>query len=201
MQKKGGNMRLGRLLYVGILIVFLLLGFYIRGKEKTGNFESKIKHAIKDEYLKDLEQYASSWEKKEMPKLLLADLNDETVSLSFKSNIPTVYVVWASWCSDCRKELPILDKLYKKYENKLRFISISLVGHNDETIIKASSYYRDNKFSIPLYFDHESNVYNLLKVKAVPTLFLVNKSGIIEKVFIESIAEKELEAALNKLIN
>lgn len=61
-------MRLGRLLYVGILIVFLLLGLYIRGKEKTGNFESKIKHAIKEEYLRDLEQYASSWEKREMPK-------------------------------------------------------------------------------------------------------------------------------------
>lgn len=37
---------------------------------------------------------------------------------SSKVNKPMVLSFWATWCSYCREEMPIIDSLYREYEGK-----------------------------------------------------------------------------------
>lgn len=49
-------------------------------------------------------------------------LKKEILDKSYKKHL---IVFWASWCGPCRKEIPILKKMYAKYGNDIEFVSIS----------------------------------------------------------------------------
>ena len=49
-------------------------------------------------------------------------IKKEILNESYKKHL---LVFWASWCGPCRKEIPILKKMYAKYGNDIEFVSIS----------------------------------------------------------------------------
>ena len=81
---------------------------------------------------------------------------------------------WASWCGPCRKEIPNLKNLYKKYADKgFQIISIS-IDKKEEDWQKAL---KEEGLTWPNFCDRE--VADLYKVKAVPTMYLVDAKGIL----------------------
>jgi thiol-disulfide isomerase/thioredoxin len=62
------------------------------------------------------------------PDFKAIDLNDKTVTLSeFKGRNVVLLDFWASWCVPCRKSIPYLKGLYRKYNSKgLEIIAVSL---------------------------------------------------------------------------
>lgn len=81
---------------------------------------------------------------------------------------------WASWCGSCRKEIPNLKNLYKKYADKgFQIISIS-IDKKEEDWQKAL---KEEGLTWPNFCDRE--VADLYKVKAVPTMYLVDAKGIL----------------------
>lgn len=81
---------------------------------------------------------------------------------------------WASWCGPCRKEIPNLKTLYKKYAGKgFQIVSIS-IDKKEEDWQKAL---KEEGLTWPNFCDRD--VADLYKVKAVPTMYLVNAKGIL----------------------
>jgi thiol-disulfide isomerase/thioredoxin len=81
---------------------------------------------------------------------------------------------WATWCGPCRKEMPLLDALYKRY-SKLGF---TLVGVNvEEDSSGAGSYLEETPVSFPILFDAKNQVSELYDVNAMPTTVLVDRQG------------------------
>lgn len=94
----------------------------------------------------------------------LSELRGEVVMLNF----------WASWCGPCRKEMPLLEKIYKKYKR----LGFTLLGVNvEENSRAAKNYLKDVKVSFPILFDTTNKTSKLYDVSAMPTTILIDRNG------------------------
>lgn len=81
---------------------------------------------------------------------------------------------WASWCAPCRKEIPNVKKQYELYKDKgLEVISISI----DRNAAQWKKALEEEQLKWPNFLSNE--VADQFKVKAVPTMYLVDTKGVI----------------------
>ena len=183
---------------IGISLL-ITLGIWIQNQEKITDTNSAIQNVTKREIEDRTQNYIKSWEGKVLPTLEVLDTSGNTLSLSSDSKQYTIYIVWASWCPDCQRGLPIINRVYADYKEKARFISIALINFRGETFDSAKTFYNKHQLNLPVFFDKDNMVYHSLNIKAIPTIYIVNQDGIIEKVIIESTEKSELLSLLEEI--
>jgi len=104
---------------------------------------------------------------------------------------------WASWCGPCRKSFPFMERMQSKYESRgLKIVGVSL--DEDSTAVRT---FLD---SLPAHFsilhDPTGKSAEAYGVVAMPTSFLIDKSGRIVARFEGGEHFKEEEAAIAALI-
>ena len=102
---------------------------------------------------------------------------------------------WASWCKPCRKEIPNILKLYKKYHTD-GFEVVSISADTSEAAWKKAL----DEEKLPWYNDRDGQqgICNLYKVQYYPTIYLLDADG---KVVAKDIRGEELAAKLADLFN
>ena len=81
---------------------------------------------------------------------------------------------WASWCAPCRKEIPNVKKQYELYKDKgFEVVSISI----DRNAGQWKKALEEEQLKWPNFLSNE--VADQFKVKAVPTMYLVDAKGTI----------------------
>ncbi len=94
----------------------------------------------------------------------LSELRGQVVMLNF----------WASWCGPCRKEMPILEKIHKKYKR----LGFTLLGVNvEENSRDAKNYLKDVRVTFPILFDNRQRVSKMYNVSAMPTTVIIDRNG------------------------
>jgi len=94
----------------------------------------------------------------------LSELRGQVVLINF----------WASWCSPCRQELPLLSKLYTKY----RSAGFTLLGVNvDDNRKDAESMLKRLDLKFPTLFDNSKNVAKLYGVDTMPATLVIDRDG------------------------
>lgn len=92
-----------------------------------------------------------------LPSFKLDDINGKPRTLESirgDSSNPVIVNFWATWCSPCKKEMPELQNLLKKFgKDKLSIIAISV--DKPEKISGAKSYVKSKKFEFTFLFDPE----------------------------------------------
>lgn len=99
---------------------------------------------------------------------------------------------WASWCNPCLKEIPHLKKLYSQYQDKgFEIVSISIDQKEDDWKNKLE----EVNLPWPNYLDRDG-IATLYKVRAVPTMYLVDEQGVLVA---ENLRGEELDNKLAEL--
>jgi len=81
---------------------------------------------------------------------------------------------WASWCPPCRKEMPSMSALYRKYADKgLKVVAVSV----DRDINDLSAFVREYKLPFQILHDADSSISHNYGVFRYPETFLIDRQG------------------------
>ena len=134
------------------------------------------------------------------PDFTLTDINGNSVSLRDFQGRKVVLVFWASWCPDCRAEVPDLKYMQTKADpRKVAFVAVSF----DRTKDAWETYVKENGMTGVQLFEtaprKESEVNAAYHVKWIPSLYLIDEQGKVAlgTVVLDKVA-KALDIKLNK---
>lgn len=114
------------------------------------------------------------------PDFSLEDLKGESISLSSFRGKPVILNFWATWCPYCRKERDHLKKLYEDYsDKKLVIVSVSI----DRSLETLRKFMKKKPAPFIILYDGEGKVASQFQVAGLPTSFLINRDGVIERKF------------------
>ena len=111
------------------------------------------------------------------PDFVLKSDTGENMRLSEYRGDVVLLNFWASWCGDCRDQMPSLDSLYGLYhEAGLQLLSINL----DNKTERAQDLTRGLKF--PVLYDSDRKVSKLYDVGSMPVTLLIDREGVVRYV-------------------
>jgi len=88
---------------------------------------------------------------------------------------PVYLKFWATWCLDCRRELPGLEQTYLQYRDKIAIFAVNLnINETDEAI---RSLQQKNKLTIPILMDNNGTIAGNFEFKGTPFHVLINAQG------------------------
>ncbi len=115
------------------------------------------------------------------PDFTLETLDGRHVMLSTLRGKVVVLNLWASWCPPCRAEMPALDKVYQENRAAGREV-LAVNATNQDTEAAARAYAGQLGLSFPVLLDPGGDVGRRYLLRALPTTFFVDRSGVIRSV-------------------
>ncbi len=103
----------------------------------------------------------------------LTDLHGKTWTLKSLSGKVVLVNFWATWCPPCRKEMPDLDGLYRRFKDQ--GLVILAISAEDEAKVKP--FLAERSLSFPILLDSGRKVNELFRIDGIPKSFVYDRSG------------------------
>ncbi|RJQ62889.1 MAG: TlpA family protein disulfide reductase [Stygiobacter sp.] len=180
-------------IYTGIFfaVVILLFGFnnadyLFGGEEPNGPYPPN--------YVPAGEQKSVEAPDFELPttdgkKLKLSSLKGKVVILDF----------WATWCPPCRKGIPDLVELKKKYGKK-GFEVIGISVDSPQTKEEVVPFMKDYGINYPVVYGNEAITISYGGIQSIPTAFVIDKQGKIVASYVGLRGKEVYEDHIKKLL-
>jgi peroxiredoxin len=113
------------------------------------------------------------------------------------SSLKGSYIVldfWASWCPDCRKEIPNVKRMYKNFSPKgVKFVGISFDDKEEQWQNAIKEYDLEYINVSELKRMRDSKIAKTYGIKWIPSMYLIGPDG---KVILSTVMSSKLEKAL-----
>ncbi|MHC4325873.1 MAG: HEAT repeat domain-containing protein, partial [Planctomycetota bacterium] len=142
-------------------------------------------------------EQSSSFVGKTAPPFTLKDLNGKQVSLSdFKGKV-VLLDFWATWCGPCRRVIPHLEALHKKYKEQ----GLVIIGMNNERNHDKVRAFAKEQMSYIVLLDADEQ-FKAYGIRGIPAAFYIDREGRIRyrEVGYGPGAEIEVERKVNELL-
>jgi peroxiredoxin len=103
----------------------------------------------------------------------LADLEGRKWTLKSLRGKVVLVNFWATWCPPCRKEIPDLEALYRRFKGQ----SLVVLGISDDDATKVRAFARHEKIGYPVLLDSGRTVTKLYSVVGIPMSFVYDRGG------------------------
>ncbi len=110
----------------------------------------------------------------------LSELRGKVVLINF----------WATWCPPCRRELPSLERLWRRLGNESFVVLAINVGEDADTVFAFTGLLEPAP-TFPILLDRDSAVLGNWPVKGLPTTFVVDKKG---RIVYRAVGGREFDA-------
>lgn len=131
----------------------------------------------------------------ELPAVSTADLT----SLLAGSDLPVIVNVWASWCTPCRSEAPLLAAAADEYGPEVRFVGLNVRDSQTQAREFVAEFYRGA--AIENVYDREGGVpVDLGGSRAVPLTFFFAAGGELVVLHNGVIDERTLAIQIDELL-
>lgn len=130
------------------------------------------------------------------PDFTLADAKGTEYSLGKLRNRIVGLYFWATYCPECIKSFPSIEKLGSRYGRR----DVVILGVNRQLPELASRFMDRNGFKLRTLHDPYGRVTGSYGITAIPVLVLVDKRGMIARTFYGRVSESDVGAALDSLL-
>lgn len=128
------------------------------------------------------------------PDFTLPSLEGESLSLSAFEGRPVLINFWASWCPPCREEMPHLQAAAEANPELVVFAVDAT--HTERNADQVADFVDEFGLTFPVVLDVDGAVNELYLVRALPTSYFVDRSGIIRARYLGALTPRTLEEFL-----
>ena len=106
-------------------------------------------------------------------------VDGDVVSSESLSGQPYVLVVFNTGCKDCQQELPVVDKIFSAYHNRLQFRIVAYKEGRESV----KGYWEANGFCMPFVIPAAPAVVRPLALSGIPQIYVVSAEGQVVATF------------------
>jgi len=174
-KKKGLTKKQRGRIYTGLFILIVAIFFIVNNSRKEP----------KEGPLPPNYTQVSDVSHPKAPDFSLPSTNGKTVKLSdFRGKI-VILDFWATWCPPCRRGIPDLISLKKKYGSKgLEVIGISVDEFTRNTKYRVIPFMKQIGINYPVVYGNMQVIRAFGGIQSIPTTFVINKKGEIIASFV-----------------
>jgi peroxiredoxin len=100
--------------------------------------------------------------------------DNRTVSLASLQGKVVLLNFWATWCNECRPEMPMFERLHREFSAQ----GLSVIGINArEGAAAVREYSKELGLTFPLVLDSTGEINAAYGVIGLPTTFLIGRDG------------------------
>jgi peroxiredoxin len=114
-----------------------------------------------------------------VPDVEVRDLSGNAWRLSARRGNVVLVNFWASWCKECREEMPSLQGLYDRLKTNPDFEMVLIIYNEDPG--ESAEFMDENNYTMPIYVDPGGTAARSFGLTGVPETYIVAKDGILRK--------------------
>lgn len=137
----------------------------------------------------------------QLPALEVTTLNGKTVDFSKLRGNVIVLNLWASWCTPCRAEMPVLENFYHAYRDR-EVVVLGLSEDDSSDADTVRQIMQDYTYPAALAADASKNNMHLPRV--LPVTYVIDTRGVIRAKLWgggQPVTAKNLAAAVEPLLS
>jgi len=181
-----------KLLVGGVILV--AAGLLLFGRFYAGNSSNSVSGGISSAH-NGASVGAVATRNNLAPDFNLQKLGGGTITLSeFKGKKPVVVDFWASWCPNCQRDMPNLNRFYEKYKDRVEVIGVNL--HEKESTV--NDFIASRGISFPIAFDPFSRASNAFGIQYTNTHFLIDVDGNLVRTIPGDIRESDIVSLIEE---
>lgn len=105
---------------------------------------------------------------------------------------PVVLAFFNTNCLDCRRELPLLQRLHTEADGAYRVVCVSRSQGQDQI----EAYWKTKSLTLPYSPQTDRAIYSLFAPHGLPRVYVADANGVVKAVFIEKVSARKLRRAL-----
>ena len=109
------------------------------------------------------------------PDFELTNLKGQSIRLGDFRGRPVLINFWATWCSYCLQELPVIEKYYERYASEINVLAIE-VG---DSLTDVRSIVTQYGFTFLVLRDPDSDVFQQYRLDSFPVTFVLDTEGTV----------------------
>lgn len=136
------------------------------------------------------------------PDFAIPDAEGNIVKLSDYKGKYVVIDFWASWCRDCRADIPAMKEAFGKYGTKVVFLGVSFDDNREAWITTVRQQGLGWTQVSELKKMKETAVAPLYKIGWIPTMYVIDPQGkvVLATVMVEKMTAKLAEITGRKMV-
>lgn len=113
-----------------------------------------------------------------MPPYTVASMTGEPVALHERRGKVTVLNIWATWCGPCRKEMPSLQVLHQKFQERgLEVVGVNVDAPQADQLKRIQELTQRLGIDYTILLDPEQKFVRTFRTIGVPQTLLIDRSG------------------------
>src|SRR3989344_9580247 len=129
------------------------------------------------------------------PDFTLERLDGGTISLvDFRGKKPVGGDFWGSWCPNCRRDMPNLNRFYEKYKDKVEVIGVNL-QEKESTV---QNFITSHGISFPVALDPRGQASRAYGIQYTNTHVLIDRAGNLVRIIPGDIGEGDIVSLIEQ---